>query len=88
MRYANDKVMAFTRLLSGGEIAIGLFNFNDKEENVRFILDDAGVPGGAGYAIEATNLFTGEKIVMQDYYMPKIQPHDCQIFRGKVIKLF
>lgn len=88
MRYANDKVMAFTRLLSDGEIAIGLFNFNDKEERVRFILDDAGIPSSSGYGFEATNLFTGEKTVMQDFYMPIIQPHDCQIFRGKLVKLY
>ncbi len=78
----------FVRHLSNNEIAIGYFNFNDFDATCKCVFADAGLPISSGYGLDMVDLFTGEHIgVQKDYYNLTIAPHDCALFKARLVKL-
>jgi alpha-galactosidase len=83
-----NQMPTFVRHLSNNEIAIGYFNFNDFEAMCKCVFADAGLPYASGYGLEMVNLFTGENIgVQKDYYNLLVAPHDCALFKARLVKL-
>ncbi len=86
--FAEDSAYALLRPLSGGEFALGLFNFSQYENEIACILADAGVPVGSGYGLRLTDLFTGEDAgVASDSFHPRVPAHDCRLYRARLEKL-
>lgn len=76
----------FARRLANGDFAFGLFNFGEREENVPLMFFETGLTANSGYAFELTDCFTDEKVgVYKDYFSVKIQPHDCAVYRGRLV---
>lgn len=79
----------FVRLLSGNEYAIGMFNFNaDTKGTATCMLTDAGLSVGSGFGMQLTDVFTHEvKGVYREIFRQEIQPHGCELYRGKLVRL-
>lgn len=82
-----DMVMYF-RMLSDGDIAIGLFNLSDDKSCARFNLDEIGLPLSTGKTLEMTEVWSGEKSVVKNAtVIREMNPYDCAVFRAKVVNL-
>ncbi len=78
----------FFRHLSGGEYALGMFNFEDKECPVGAYTYDIGLDPRSGLGLALTDVMTGEELEPEkDYISDSIKAHGCRIFRGRFVKI-
>ena len=83
--YAANNV--FMRHLAGNEIALLFLNPRDSACPARAHACEIGLTVNSGYHLEATELFTGEKLRQEkDYFSICLEPHECSIYRGKIVK--
>ena len=74
------------KYLENGDIAIAMFNFKDIKVTNFIATDVLGLPVSTGKTLEMTELWTGEKVTVKDgMYLSALEPHDCKIFRAKVV---
>ena len=79
-------VPVWVRMLSNGDYAIGLFNLTDEEGRAQFCLPDLGIDRSTGKTLQLKNVFTGEeKTVYNGIYAEFLKPHDCTVFRAKIV---
>ena len=72
---------AYFKHLSGGEYALGLFNFDERERHLRVNLTDLGLSASSGLRLVMTDAFTGEPYGTCDEYLSVSVPtHDCRVF--------
>ncbi len=73
----------FAKLLSGGDIALGFYNFDDNDASIPFYFQDIGLPDAAGVDLKLTNVLTGEDLgVRREYMNPVVPTHDCLVLRA------
>ena len=59
---------------------------NANKWNTHFTLEKLGLPESTGKTLEMKNLWTGETTVIKNgVFFKEIEPHDCLLFRAKVI---
>lgn len=82
----SDTVLVLAKPLEGGDMAIGFFNLSDNDSGPWFALDSIGLGSATGKALEATELWTGEKVIKKDvFHIPRMAPHTCLVYRAKTI---
>ena len=89
MRICNEyeNYNVFMRHLSGNEIAILFLNPFNESRRARAYAIDMGLTVDSGFHIEATELFTGEKLAQErDYFSIELPAHGCKIYRGRLVK--
>ena len=79
----------YARLLSNGDYAIGMFNLSDQKAtrwNMALQLDRIGLPETTGKTLLLHDVWTGEEMLVKGgIFTANIEPHDCRLFRAKVI---
>jgi len=75
----------WARMLENGDYAIGLFNLSDTPYRQYFSIADLGLSEHFGKKFEMENLWTGETSVLSGAFSRMLEPHDCEIFRAKLI---
>ena len=78
------------KYLDNGDIALGIFNLTDREANrwdLTLTCDNLGLPLHCGKTLEATNLWTGEKLPFRcgTFEVESLAPHACLLLRVKVV---
>lgn len=82
-----DSGITMFRHLSGGEFALGYFNFAPKSGEIPFIFADAGLPYGSGVGLHLWDAVTGEDLgVHRDYYHQTVEGHGCRVLLAKMEK--
>ncbi len=78
----------WARLLANGDYAIGMVNLSDTPWKASFALSDMGINGTCKRKFEMKELWTGEETSsLEGYFMVDIAPHDCKLYRAKVVKI-
>lgn len=79
----------WVRFLENGDVALGCFNFSDDKVYTGLSLADIGLGGSSKKALKITDLWTGEELGMhEDFFMiGSVPPHECRVFRGRVVDL-
>lgn len=73
--------------LEGGDIAIGFFNMGEKEVNMNLSMFDIGLGKVTGRTVEIHDLWNGgSEVVKNEVLVKSVKPHDCLIYRAKVIR--
>ena len=73
------------KMLSNGDVALGVFNFSDKKRGVALQLVDLGIPFTTGKCLSAYECVNGEDYgIMPQSVFIRLEPHDCKIFRCKI----
>ena len=86
--WGGDDLLFYSKLLAGGDIAIGLFNLGGGPVQARLNLDELGLPFSTGKTLELHELWTGEVSSVKNAILIKdIQPYDCAVLRAKVVDL-
>lgn len=76
----------YARNLSNGDIALGFFNFNDKEAVARLNIDLLGLPESTGKTIEMHEVWTGETVTVKNgTFIEKLDAFDSKVYRCKVV---
>ena len=80
-------MVIYARMLSGGEIAIGVFNLSGEKSVGRFNLDELGLPMSTGKTLEMKEVWTGEQLTVKNStVIRKLEPYDCEVFRARVVE--
>ncbi len=83
-----EGVKIYVKHLSGGDLAIGIYNFSQEEAPCIVTLDLIGLPPSTGKTLRIKELWTGtEKTVTNGVLRTPVGAHDCKIYRCKVVDL-
>ncbi len=80
-----DDLLLF-RHLSGGEYALGVFNFRENQIRKHINLFELGLTANCGYGLELTSMFDDEKIIAKDNFHVDVPASSCKVFRVRLIK--
>ncbi|MCI8286624.1 MAG: glycoside hydrolase family 27 protein [Lachnospiraceae bacterium] len=85
--WSREDMVMYARMLSDGDIAIGLFNLSEEKGTGRFNLDELGLPMSTGKTLEMTEVWTGEEITAKNGTISRnLEPFDCEVFRARVVE--
>ena len=77
---------AYVKLLSTGELALGLYNFYNDTNKISTPLDRIGLNMGTGKTLEMRELWTGEtELVSNGVHHTTLAPHDCKLYRCRIV---
>lgn len=83
-----ENVFSLIKPLSGGDYAVGMFNFSDKKSEMSLQFYDIGLPAASGRGLELYDCYSHSVIgTFSERYAAQIESHDCLMFRAKVVKL-
>ncbi len=83
-----ENVFSLVKPLSGGEYAVGMFNFGDKTSEMSLQFYDIGLPAASGRGLELYDCLTHASAgVFAERYAAQIASHDCAVFRARPVKL-
>ena len=84
--HSSDEIKAYARFLENGDIALGFFNFNDKEAVARLNIDQLGLPESTGKTLEMHEVWTGETVTVKNgTFIEKLDAFDSKVYRCKVV---
>lgn len=73
------------RILEGGDLAIGLFNFSDNDRHTTVLLEWLGLPYESKIRLEMRDLISGESMMSgRDEFSVRIPRHSVRMFRCKL----
>lgn len=82
-----ENVFALVKPLSGGDYAIGFFNFSDKAGEMSLQFFDIGLPYSSGRALELYDCYKHESIgKFVERASFTVEPHGSMMFRAKVVR--
>lgn len=82
----NDNIKAYARNLENGDIAVGFFNFSDESGVVRLNIEELGLPESTGKTLCMHNVWEDETVTVKNgIFMHDIAPHDCLVYRCRVV---
>lgn len=85
--HLEKEVFTLVKPLSDGDLAIGMFNFGDRETECSLLFWDMGIPAAAGMGLEMHNCWTHENEgVFTERYVGKVESHGCRVLRAKLVK--
>jgi len=88
----NEKSYALAKLLSGGRIALGLFNVTEEDKhwdatNLQISFDDIGIHSSSGMALKMTDAVTGETIgTYKDGVAFHVGAYGCKIIIAEPVR--
>lgn len=78
----------YCKLLSNGELALGIYNFYDDEAKLATPLDRLGLNMSTGKTLEMREVWTGEvETVTNAVHRTTVAPHDCKLYRCRIVDL-
>lgn len=73
------------KMLSNGDLALGVFNFSDKKRTMSLQMFDIGLPVTTGKCLKAYDCVNQEDAgIFSEIVVTSVEAHDCKIFRCKV----
>ena len=86
--WGNDDNPIYCKQLTGGDIAVGIFNFRDEKVSPTFNLDELGISHSTGKTLEMHELWTGDTFTVENSNVRRtIEPYGCELFRAKVVDI-
>lgn len=82
-----DDMVIYSRQLSNGDLAIGIFNLSDDKATAMLNMDEIGLPISTGMTLKLKEVWTGEECGIRNAILIKeLEPYDCAVYRAKVVK--
>ena len=86
--WGSPDAFVLVRPLSGGDYALGFFNFGDAPFDVSLDFWDLGLSSAAGYGLHLRDCLSHEDLgIHREYFAPRVLPHGCRVFRCRGVKL-
>ena len=83
---ADNGYNIFVKHLSGGEFAVGVFNFCGDARSVEITFAELGVPCTSGVRLQMTHVISGEDLgIRHDDYFFALGGHSARIIRCRFV---
>ena len=84
--FHTDEVFMLVKLLSGGDLAIGIFNLSDTQRELSLQFWDMGIPYASGTSLSLYDCFEHRELgVYKERFAPIIPAHDCMVVRARLV---
>ena len=84
--FHTDEVFMLVKLLSGGDLAIGIFNLSDTQRELSLQFWDMGIPYASGTSLSLYDCFEHKELgVYKERFAPTIPAHDCMVVRARLV---
>lgn len=84
--FHTDEVFMLVKLLSDGDLAIGIFNLSDTQRELSLQFWDMGIPYASGASLSLYDCFEHRELgVYKERFAPTIPAHDCMVVRARVV---
>lgn len=84
----NQNLKCYARYLENGDIALGIFNFEDGEGCAKINLDELGLPVSTGKALEMHEVWSGDIMnVKNGTFIHNVGAFDSLIYRCKLVDI-
>ena len=84
--FHTDEVFMLVKLLSGGDLAIGIFNLSDTQRELSLQFWDMGIPYASGTSLSLYDCFEHKELgVYKERFAPIIPAHDCMVVRARLV---
>jgi len=82
-----DEVFILVKVLSDGDLAIGLFNLSDGQKEIALQFWDLGLPYASGISLSLYDCWEHKELgTFTERFSPVIPAHDCVIVHAKLVK--
>ncbi len=82
----DKELRCYARMLEGGDIALGFFNFLEEDTYACFNLDQLGLAESTGKTLELHNLWEDEIVmVINGTFQHMVKKHDTLLYRCRVV---
>jgi alpha-galactosidase len=83
--YGSPDAFILAKQLSGGDFAIGFFNFGDAAAHVELHFWDMGLPLSSGFGMDFHDCLTGKELGLQrESFAQKVEAHGCRVYRCRL----
>lgn len=83
-----ENVLSMIKPMSDGGFAIAMFNLSDKPGEMSLQFWDIGIPTASGRGLSLYDCWEHKEIgTYTERYSTIVEPHDCRVFRAKVVKV-
>lgn len=84
--FHSEDVFMLVKLLSNGDLAIGLFNLSDTQRELSLQFWDMGIPYASGAKLALYDCFEHKEIgVYSERFAATIPAHDCKVVRARLV---
>lgn len=84
--FHTDEVFMLVKLLSDGDLAIGIFNLSDTQRELSLQFWDMGIPYASGASLSLYDCFEHRELgVYKERFAPTIPAHDCMVVRARMV---
>ena len=85
--FHSDDVFMLAKVLSDGDVALGLFNLSDNKRDVPLLFWDIGLPYASGTALSLYDCWQHKELgVYKERFSCVVPAHDCVVVRAKLVK--
>ena len=78
--YGNPDAFVLVRPLSGGDYAIGFFNFSDTASDASLTLWDIGLSAASGHGVDVFDCITHQHLgILKEIIIPSLPAHGCAV---------
>ncbi len=80
------EIKCYARMLSNGDLALGIFNFGESKQLARVNLDEVALPESTGKTLYLHDVWSGEETAVKNgTFLHDIDGYDCLVYRARVI---
>lgn len=85
--FQTNEAFILVKVLSDGDLAIGLFNLTDDKREMSLQFWDLGISTGSGIRLSLHDVWEDSDLgVFSERFHPVVEAHDCVIVRAHVVK--
>lgn len=83
-----ESIPTYCKLLSNGDIVLGIYNFSNEDAKITTALDRIGLSMSTGKTLEMHEIWTGDvEVASNGVHKCFVPAHDCKVYRCKIIDL-
>ena len=80
------EAVTLARYLENGDVALGMFNFEDKARTMTASAEDVGIDRNSGKTLELHDLWSGEVTPFNNEILNlPVEAHSCRMWRARVV---
>lgn len=85
--FQTNEAFILVKVLSDGDLAIGLFNLTDDRREMSLQFWDLGIPSASGIKLDLYDVWEEKNLgVFSERFHPTIDGHDCIVVKAHIVK--
>lgn len=85
--FHTNETFMLAKVLSDGDLALGLFNLSDSDREMSLLFWDLGIPYASGVGLSLYDCWEKKELgVFKERFSPVVPARDCVVVRAKLVR--